>query len=225
MNAGCPGLEPSGTKRVFANASVRRETPPVLARPGNLCQPDDAASLVVTEFRVRMGWIERRPRDVTSQILEYAESGRLVDGPPTSGDQTASIAIVVIAAIVLGAGLSLAATGSLGPDGQIVTIVALMVVIGALAVLVPAIRLLRVVPTDTPVKIRPAAVLPPELVQEGNWIHRDGAWVRVEHVGRNGGGRVHALLSSGEVAELTTPTTIAGDEFRPHRDPVASLRH
>lgn len=199
----------------------------MLARLRKLCQPDAAASSVVTEVgNTHMGLIERQPRDVTSQILEYAESGRLVDGPPQEGaDQTTSIAVVVAAAIALGVGLSLSATGSLAHDGQRITIVGLMIAVGALAALVPAIRLLRVVPTDNPVKIRPAAVLPPELVQQGNWIHRDGAWVRVEHVGRNGGGRIHALLSSGEVAELSTPTTIAGDDFRPYRDPVASLRH
>ena len=54
-----------------------------------------------------MGWIERRPRTVTSQILEYAESGRLVEGPRTGGDDRAgTIALVVVAALVLGGGFS-----------------------------------------------------------------------------------------------------------------------
>jgi hypothetical protein len=172
-----------------------------------------------------MGWIERRPRDVTSQILEYAESGRLVDGPHAKRDNPwSTIALVVIAALVLGGGLSLAAGGALADGHRTVTLVALMSTLGALAILVPAIRLLRVTPVVKPVEVRPAAVLPPELVRVGNWIRRDGAWLRVEHVGPDGGGRIQALLSSGEVAELATPTTIAGDAFRPTDDPVASLR-
>lgn len=172
-----------------------------------------------------MGWIERRPQDVASQIVEYAESGRLVEGPRAPrDDQRGTIALVVVAALVLGGGLSLAANGALGEGGQTVTLVAIMSALGAAAILVPSIRLLRSAPVGKPVVIRPAAVLPPELVRVGNWIHRDGAWQRVEHVGRDGGGRIHALLSSGEVAELTTPVTIAGDDFRPTNDPVESLR-
>lgn len=172
-----------------------------------------------------MGWIERRPRDVTSQILEYAESGRLVEGPRVErDDQKGTIALVVVAALVLGGGLSLAAAGALGSGERTTTLVAIMAALGALAILVPSIRLLRVTPAGKPVTVRPAAVLPPELVREGNWIHRDGAWLRVQHVGRDGGGRIHALLSSGDVVELTTPTTIAGGDFRPAHDPVASLR-
>jgi len=172
-----------------------------------------------------MGWIERRPQDVTSQILEYAESGRLVEGPRNvRDDQRGTIALVVVAALVLGGGLSLSANGALGDGGQTVTLVAIMCVLGALAILVPSIRLLRGSRPAVPVKVRPAAVLPPELVRAGNWIHRDGAWLRVEQVGRDGGGRIQALMSSGELLELATPVTIAGDDFRPVTDPVASLR-
>ena len=72
--------------------------------------------------------------------------------------------------------------------------------------------------------VRPAAVLPPELIRTGNWIHRNGAWLRVEQIGRDGSGRVQALVSSGELLELSTPVTIAGDEFRSSKDPVAALR-
>ena len=172
-----------------------------------------------------MGWIERRPPDVTAQILEYAESGRLIDGPRVDRDeQRRAIALVVVAAAVLGGGLSLAITGALGEGSRTITLVAIMSILGALAILVPGIRLLRTTPVGRPVKVRPAAVLPPELVRVGNWIHRDGAWQRVEQIGQDGGGRIHALLSSGEVAELRSPTTIAGDDFRPSHDPVASLR-
>jgi hypothetical protein len=173
-----------------------------------------------------MSWIERRPRDVTSQILEYAESGRLVEGPRANNDdQRGTIGLVVVAALVLGGGLSLVASGALGDGGQTLMLVASMCALASLAILVPAIRLLRVTPAGKPVKVRPAAILPPDLVREGNWIHRDGAWLRVQHVGPDGGGRIHALVSSGEVVELSTATTIAGDDFRPTNDPVAALRH
>lgn len=162
---------------------------------------------------------------MASQILEYAESGRLVEPPRTEhADRRGAIALVVVAALVLGAGLSLAAAGALGSGERTVTLVAIMAAVGSLAVLVPAVRLLRSAPAGRPVQVRPAAVLPPELVREGNWIHRHGAWVRVQHVGRDGGGRIHALLSSGEVAELVAPVTIAGDDFRPTHDPMESLR-
>jgi hypothetical protein len=191
-----------------------------------MCQPNDKAYLGGHRKEMAMGWIERRPRDVTSQILEYAESGRLVEGPRANNDdQRSAIGLVVVSALMLGGGLSLAANGALGDGGQAVTLVAIAWAMGSLAILVLAIRQLRVTPAGMPVKVRPAAVLPPHLVREGNWIHRDGAWLRVQHVGRDGGGRIHALVSSGEVVELAAATTIAGDDFRPTKDPVASLRH
>jgi hypothetical protein len=172
-----------------------------------------------------MGWVERRPRDVTSQILEYAASGRLVEGPRVErDDQRSAIVLVVVASTFLGAGIGLAANGAFGDGEHTVTLVALMGVLGSLAILAPAIRLLRSIPGARPVKVRPAAVLAPELVRVGNWIHRDGAWVRVEQIGRDGGGRIQALVSSGQVFELNSPTTIAGDDFRPTTDPVAALR-
>ena len=63
-----------------------------------------------TGVRERMDWIDKRPRDVTSQILEYAESGRLLEGPHTDrDDQRGTIAVIVIATLVLGGGISLAA--------------------------------------------------------------------------------------------------------------------
>jgi hypothetical protein len=139
-------------------------------------------------------------------------------------DQRSAIALVVIAALALGAGLGLAANGALGEGGDTVMLVAIMCALGSLAILLPAIRLLRSTPLGKPVQVRPAAVLPPELVRVGNWIHRGGAWQRVEQVGRDGGDRIQALLSSGDVAELNTPVTIAGDDFRPTKDPAESLR-
>ena len=172
-----------------------------------------------------MGWIERRPGDVTEQLLEYARSGRLVDGAPTTRDDLRSTAALIVgAAITLGAGLALVASGLLGVTGDTATLVAVMVTLGALAILVPGLRLLITIPRSRPVKVRPAAVLPPDLVRVGNWIHREGAWLRVEQIGVDGGGTVHALLSSGDVVELTVPVTIAGDDFRPSVDPVAELR-
>ena len=128
------------------------------------------------------------------------------------------------AALVLGGGLSLAVDGALGDGGDTVMLVSIMCAVGSLAILVPSIRLLRQAPETPPVRVRPAAVLPPELVRVGNWIHRDGAWLRVEEIGRDGGGRIQALLSSGDLVVLGTPVTIAGDDFRPVSDPIASLR-
>lgn len=162
---------------------------------------------------------------MTSQILEYAETGRLVEGPRQQRDeQRSAILVVVLAALALGAGIALAVNGAFASERRSTVFIALLCALGALTILVPSVRLLRSTVPSKPVKIRPGAVVQPELVREGNWIHRSGAWVRIESLGRDGAGRLQALLSSGEIVELTTPQTIAGDDFRPVVDPVASLR-
>lgn len=162
---------------------------------------------------------------MASQILEFAESGRLIEGPrSTRPERRGALKVIVVAALVLGGCLSLAASGAIGRGNQTVILVAIMCALGALVILVRAVRLMKAEVPARPVKVRPAAVLPPELVRVGNWIHRDGAWLRVEQVGLDGGGRVQALLSSGELVVLGIPVTVAGDDFRPASDPVASLR-
>ena len=135
-----------------------------------------------------------------------------------------ALCLALCPALALGAGIALAVNGAFASEQQSVIFIAVLSALGALTILVPSVRLLRSTVPAKPVQIRPGAVVQPELVREGNWIHRNGAWVRIESVGRDGASRLQALLSSGEVVELATPQTIAGDDFRPVVDPVASLR-
>ena len=170
-----------------------------------------------------MGWLDRRPQDATTQLLEYADSGRLIEVAAPKGNGSA-LALVIGAAITIGIGAGVVAVGILGDSGQAALLLGVVLLVAGLGVIAPAVRLLRETTTTGGVPIRPGAVLPPDLVRRGNWIFRNGAWLRVQHVGRDGGGRIHALLGSGDVVELRTPVTVAGDHFRPAEDPIESLR-
>ncbi len=171
-----------------------------------------------------MGWIEQQPRDATGQFLEYASSGRLIEVRARKRPKSA-MRLVVVAAIVIGYGAALILLGLTGSVGASGSLLGLTFFVGGISVLAPALKLLSADTGPGMLHVRPGAVLPPDLVRKGNWIHRGGAWVRIEHVGRDGGGRVHALLGSGDLVELRTPVTVAGDAFRPGTDPVESLRH
>ena len=173
---------------------------------------------------LEMGWIEKKPRDVTGQFLEYAASGRLIEVKARKHPRS-TVLVIVAAAIAIGFGAALIAFGLTGTAGPGATVAGLTAFVGGISVLAPSLKLLRTNSTRGTLDVRPGAVLLPDLVRKGNWIHRGGAWVRIEHVGRDGGGRVHALLGSGDVVELRNPVTVAGDAFRPGTDPVESLRH
>ena len=174
-----------------------------------------------------MAWIEERPQDATEQLLEYANSGRLVELDQRSivdaRDKTSTVVVMVLAATTVGIGAALVISAMRSRSALEATVGFGLVAIG-LSLLLPAVRLVRLHTASAAVEIRPGAVLPPDLVQPGNWIHRDGAWARVDQVGRDGSGMLTALLSTGEVIELLTPITIAGGTFRPTVDQVASLR-
>ena len=68
-----------------------------------------------------MGWMERRPRDANEQMLEFAESGRLVELDPReavhASDKASTVFAMVLAAAATGVGATLlviaAATESL----------------------------------------------------------------------------------------------------------------
>lgn len=174
-----------------------------------------------------MGWMERRPRDANEQMLEFAESGRLVELDPReaihASDKASTVFAMVLAAAATGVGATLLVIAA-ASESLAAAIVGFSVIAVSLSLLLPSIRLVRLHTPSTAVAVKPGAVLPPELVREGNWIYRSGAWNRVEQIGRDGSGITTALLSSGEVIDLTSPVTIAGGEFRPSVDPVASLR-
>ncbi|MFQ5556545.1 MAG: hypothetical protein ACE5GB_03420 [Acidimicrobiales bacterium] len=169
------------------------------------------------------------PRDLTEQFLEFASTGRLSPLAHGSGSPVRRSALTWAVTFAAGAFLLAGVAGvieatrgqghaSLLPAG------ALCVLAGAVA-LVSSVRLTRRRTGRSPA-IEPAigAVLPPELIRAGHWIHRGGAWLRVLEVGRHGRGEISALLSSGEVVDLTTPTIVAGGHFHRLPDPVAGLR-
>lgn len=169
-----------------------------------------------------MNLIYKPPPDSTAQILEYAESGRLVPALP-EGRSHPLVALTVAGGVALGAGAVLLLTGALGVHQPISLLAAGLLLITGLAILAPAVRLLR--RSMSPViPVRPGAVLPPDRIREGFWIHRQGGWVRVEQIGRSGGGKISALISTGDVIELRRAVTVAGDEFRPVQNPLVSLR-
>ncbi len=174
-----------------------------------------------------MAWIEERPQDATEQLLEYATTGRLIDldqrASVDARDKASTVLVMVLAAATVGIGASLIIS-AMRSRSLVEAAVGFGLVTVGLSLLLPAVRLVRLHAASAGVEVRPGAVLPPELVQAGNWIHRDGAWARVDQVGRDGGGRLTALLSTGEVIDLLTPITIAGGTFRPSVDPIASLR-
>ena len=174
-----------------------------------------------------MGWMERRPRDANEQMLEFAESGRLVELDPRqavhASDKASTVFAMVLAAAATGVGATLLVIAAVW-ESLTAAIIGCSVVTISLSLLLPSIRLVRLHTPSTAVAVKPGAVLPPELVREGNWIYRGGAWNRIEQIGRDGSGATTVLLSSGEVIDLTSPVTIAGGEFRPSSDPVASLR-
>jgi hypothetical protein len=176
-----------------------------------------------------MSWIERRPRDVTEQLLEFAENGRLVILPeravvPTR--RSRRTALIVLASVV-SAGIGVAAMLAFTDDVRSTT----LVVAGIASAVLGLVLLISATSATSEresrrasVRVKPGAVLPPDLVRVGNWIHRGDAWVRVEEIGRDGGGLVSALLSTDEIIFIDMPVTIAGGEFRPVGDPVGSLR-
>ena len=168
-----------------------------------------------------IGWIDRPPPDSTAQILEYAESGRLVSARDDRAKGVTTL--MVMAGAVIGVGAALLGTGLVDLASTPALLTGGVLVVAGLGVLTPAVRRLRKL-SSAVITVRPGAVLPPDRVRQGSWIHREGSWVRVAQVGRDGNGHVQALVSTGDVIELRNPVTIAGDAFRTVRDPAEPLR-
>jgi len=163
-----------------------------------------------------------QPANVNEQLVEYADLGYVsdIDHTATSRSGRMSVAVVILGTCLVAAGASLVATHV---DGGRWTAGALVLASG-MALLIAAIRHLYQMATITiSVKIKPGAVIPPELVIPGNWIHRHGAWARVDEIGYDHTGRISALLSSGDIVYLESSVTIAGDAFRPTQDPLRGL--
>lgn len=174
-----------------------------------------------------VGWLERRPHDANEQVIEFAATGRLVEIDPEvkvkAADRSSTILVLVLTSATLGVGTTMLVVAAQS-SSMLATIVGFSLIATSLALLLPTLRLVQLHSPTQGVSPKPGAVLPPELLRSGNWVYRSGAWARIEQVGRDGNGSLTALLSSGEVIDLTTPLTVAGDQFRPTADPVASLR-
>lgn len=168
-----------------------------------------------------MRLIDKPLPDSTAQMLEYAQSGRLVPGCGNKHSRSL-IGLCVFAGGAIGTGLLLGLLGLLVVGQPLATLGGALLLLIGLTVLAPTVRLLRE-SMSTVIPVRPGAVVPPEMVKKGCWIHRHGGWVRIEQVGRGGGGSITALISTGEVIDVRTPVTIAGDAFRPVHDAVASV--
>lgn len=167
-----------------------------------------------------MALVDHSQFDATSQLLEFAERGRLITRLPSrSGYNNMSpLPIVVVASAMIGLGMAILGIG-LNAGRPVVIAMGGGVTLASLAMLVPALSALR--RHDDPeaiVDIRAAAVLPPRRVQPGNWIQQDDAWVRVDEAGHGHNGSVTALLSTGAVIDLSHPVTVAGGPFSPSED-------
>jgi len=164
-----------------------------------------------------MALVDHSHFDATSQLLEFAERGRLVTRRPIRPENAAmsSLPIVVIASALIGLGAAILAAG-LNTGSFPLAAMGGGATAASLALLIPALSALhQTADSNRVVDIRPAAVLPPRSVQPGNWIERNGAWVRVDEAGRSRRGAITALLSTGDVIELSHPVTVAGGPFRP----------
>ncbi len=169
-----------------------------------------------------MAMVDQSRFDATSQLIEFAERGRLIThrtNPAANSKGLSPVPVVVVASAVTGLGVAVVASGIL--VGAIaIAVMGAGVVFASLAMLVPALGALRQNhETDHVVDIRPAAVLPPLKLQQGNWIELDDAWVRIDEAGRDHSGSVTALLSTGDIIELCHPVTVAGGPFRPLDEP------
>ena len=172
-------------------------------------------------------WSEGRPLDANEQVIEFAATGRLVEIDPSArvnaAEKSSTVLVLVLTSAALGVGVTMLVIAAQS-SSILATIVGFSLVAMSLALLLPTLRLVQLHSPTVGVAPKPGAVLPPELLRTGNWVYRSGAWARIEQVGRDGNGSMTALLSSGEVIDLTTPLTVAGDAFRPTSDPVAALR-
>jgi len=167
-----------------------------------------------------------RPTSVNEQLVEYAELGYVsdIDSKRSSHSIRVSVSVVLFATILVAAGAAIAAVQLNGNHSTVREVFGIVLAAIGMSLLVAAVHHLYQMATATDsVKIRPGAVIPPELVRPGNWIHRNGAWARVDEIGPDHTGRISALLSSGEIVYLESSVTIAGDAFRPARDPLDGL--
>lgn len=166
------------------------------------------------------------PLDVNEQLLEYAEHGHVMDVPTSSSSHSVRncIVAIAIATLLLIAGVSLVVSSTSGTESTTNTVAGMVLALIGVSLLTAAVhRLKELATTSAIVELRPGAVIPPELVKAGNWLRRNGTWVRVNEIGFDRTGQVSALVSSGDLIYLDSPVTIAGDVYRKSSNPVSDL--
>jgi len=166
------------------------------------------------------------PRNVNEQLVEYAELGYVSDVDHTTDSHCirVSVSVVLLGTLLIAIGATIAAIQFHGGHSTVREVVGAVVAAMGMALLIAAVHhLYQMAMTTTSVKIKPGAVIPPELVRPGNWIHRKGAWARVDEIGHDHTGRISALLSSGDIVYLESSVMIAGDAFRPAHDPLSGI--
>jgi len=167
------------------------------------------------------------PRNVNEQLVEYAEHGYVIDidTPSHSHEIRVSAAVVILATAMIALGTATVIMPIHDTHSAVRETMGSVIAALGLALLVASVHHLYGRAIATPaVMIKPGAMIPPEMVRSGNWVHRNGAWARVDQVGPDHTGRISALLSSGDVVYLESSVVIAGDAFRPAHDPVSDLR-
>jgi hypothetical protein len=168
------------------------------------------------------------PGDASEQLIVFARDGRLVsadaDVRPLHRLHLVSLVLgAAFAGTAFGAAVALGWAADLHSPALGAAVV-MLALIGIGLLTATALSARDRAQRATSVQVRPGAVLPPDLLRAGNWIHRAGGWVRIDEVGHEGMGRITALLSTGELITIDSPVTIAGGAFRPVKDPVEALR-
>lgn len=175
-----------------------------------------------------MTGLRSRPKNVNEQLVDYAEHGYVVDIDSQSHAHNirVSAAVVILATALIALGTATVIMPIHDTHSATREVIGSVIAALGMALLIASVHHLygRAIATPS-VRIKPGAMIPPEMVRSGNWIHRDGAWARVDEVGPDHTGRITALLSSGDVVYLESSVVIAGDAFRPSSDPVSDLRH
>ena len=180
-----------------------------------------------------MGWSDGQyggpPLDVNEQFVHFARSGELVPldeqmagRARNSPVSTAALAIIALCGFT---GLVVTATALVGGvDESQLTIGALTLIVAA-ALSVPAGYLAHSQRMTPPaVQVSAASILPPELLRAGHWIHCHGAWARIDEIGPLQDETVSALISTGDLIQISKPVAVAGGVFRPSADPTYKLR-
>ncbi len=174
-----------------------------------------------------MAVVDHQSLDATAQLIEFAERGRLVAPGVERGRLVSGLAplpVIIVASIVIGLGIAVTGSGLISGTA-IFAVVGTGVTCASTALLILAINALgsrhR---TDHAVDIQAAAIVLPRQVKSGMWIRHDGAWARVDDTGVAQGGSLTALLSTGDIIDLSHPVTLAGGPFQPLENQGGSSR-